>query len=261
MANQKWPNQIWLVRHGQSAGNVARDLAESNGLELIDIAERDIDVPLSPLGEQQAQALGCWFRDLPVEERPTVVLSSPYLRAWNTARIILDGMKLHGKKQADQVHTFISDERLREKEFGILDRLTRFGIAQKHPELHEQRTHVGKFYFRPPGGESWCDVILRLRNVLDTITREYPGERVLIVGHQVIVNCFRYLLEHMDEEKILTIDRASDVPNCSVTSYQFNPAVGKFGQLELRLVNFVVPLLEAGAPVTAEPDISGAPKP
>jgi NAD(P)H-hydrate repair Nnr-like enzyme with NAD(P)H-hydrate dehydratase domain len=37
------------------------------------------------------------------------------------------------------------------------------------------------------------------------------------------------------------IDRASDVPNCSVTSYQFNPAVGKFGQLELRLVNFVVP--------------------
>ena len=145
MANQKWPNQIWLVRHGQSAGNVARDLAESNGLELIDIAERDIDVPLSSLGEQQAQALGCWFRDLPVEERPTVVLSSPYLRAWHTARIILDGMKLHGKKQADQVHTFISDERLREKEFGILDRLTRFGIAQKHPELHEQRTHVGKF--------------------------------------------------------------------------------------------------------------------
>ena len=69
-------------------------------------------------------------------------------------------------------------------QFGILDRLTTHGIAHKYPELYEQRRHVGKFYFRPPGGESWCDVILRLRGVLETITREYPRERVLIVGHQ-----------------------------------------------------------------------------
>lgn len=256
MANTKWPEKIWLVRHGQSAGNVAREVAELGGLELIDIAERDIDVPLSELGRQQAQALGHWFAKLPLEQQPTVVLSSPYLRAWHTAQIILDVLG-----ESEHRHTFISDERLREKEFGILDRLTILGIAQKHPQLHEQRQHVGKFYFRPPGGESWCDVILRLRNVLDTITREYPGERILIIGHQVIVNCFRYLLEHMTEEEILATDRASDVPNCSVTSYQLNPAIDKFGKLELELVNFVAPLLEAGASVTAEPDISGAAKP
>lgn len=259
MTNTKWPDQIWLVRHGQSAGNVARELAETRGLELIDIVERDIDVPLSDLGRQQAQVLGDWFGKLPVNQRPTVVLSSPYIRAWHTAQIITKNLGPTIDKP-DHFHTFISDERLREKEFGILDRLTRLGIAQKHPDLYDQRQHVGKFYFRPPGGESWCDVILRLRNVLDTITREYPGERVLIVGHQVIVNCFRYLLEHMTEEEILDTDRASDVPNCSVTSYQFNPAVGKFGQLELQLVNFVAPLLEAGAPVTDAPDMSGAPK-
>ena len=28
---------------------------------------------------------------------------------------------------------------------------------------------LGKFYFRPPAGESWCDVILRLRSVLETL--------------------------------------------------------------------------------------------
>jgi broad specificity phosphatase PhoE len=256
MANQKWPDKIWLVRHGQSAGNVAREVAELGGLELIDIAERDIDVPLSDLGRQQARALGEWFAGLPAEQQPTVVLSSPYLRAWHTAQIILAQMG-----ESEQRHTFISDERLREKEFGILDRLTTLGISQKHPELYEQRDHVGKFYFRPPGGESWCDVILRLRNVLDTITREYPGERILIIGHQVIVNCFRYLLEHMSEAEILAIDKASDVPNCSVTSYQLNPAIDKFGKLELELVNFVAPLQEAGAPVTDAPDIPSAAKP
>jgi broad specificity phosphatase PhoE len=255
MVQQKWPQQIWIVRHGQSAGNVARDAAEAAGLHLIDIATRDIDVPLSPLGERQAEALGHWFAEMPESERPTVVMCSSYVRARDTARIVLEtcGMPL------DTV-TFAVDERLREKEFGILDRLTRQGITEKFPELHEQRTHVGKFYFRPPGGESWCDVILRLRNVLDTISREYRGERVLIVGHQVIVNCFRYLLERLDEHQILEIDRAADVPNCSVTAYEFDPSAGRNGKLVLRLVNFVAPLREAGAPITAEPDLQTAPK-
>ena len=125
----------------------------------------------------------------------------------------------------------------------------------------EQRAHVGKFYFRPPGGESWCDVILRLRSVIETITREYRRERVLIVTHQVIVNCCRYLLERLDERGILEIDRAADVPNCSLTAYRFDPTRGRHGKLALELVNFVAPLEEAHAPITAEPDRPVAAKP
>lgn len=53
------------MRHGQSAGNVARDSAEAAGLPVIDIAQRDIDVPLSELGRTQATALGHWFGELP----------------------------------------------------------------------------------------------------------------------------------------------------------------------------------------------------
>jgi broad specificity phosphatase PhoE len=255
MPEQKWPQTIWIVRHGQSAGNVARDEAEAAGLPLIDIATRDIDTPLSALGEQQADALGHWFGQLPPDQQPNVVLCSSYVRARRTAEIAMQSAGI----DLDDI-TFNADERLREKEFGILDRLTKFGIVQKYPELHEQRTHVGKFYFRPPGGESWCDVILRLRSVLDTISREYRRERVLIVGHQVIVNCFRYLFERMDESQILEIDRVADVPNCSVTSYEFDPTRGKNGKLVPSLVNFVAPLREAGAPVTAEPDVPAAPK-
>jgi transposase len=46
------------------------------------------------------------------------------------------------KRSAAEV-TFQTDERLREKEFGIFDRLTRLGMMQKYPELSEQRAHVG----------------------------------------------------------------------------------------------------------------------
>ncbi|WP_338758587.1 histidine phosphatase family protein [Massilia sp. METH4] len=251
---QKWPQQIWVVRHGQSAGNVAREAAEAASQFLIDIAERDMDVPLSELGERQAAALGQWFCSLPPEHRPNVVLFSPYVRARETAMAVVNGL------DRDELLTVVADERLREKEFGIVDRLTPLGIADKYPELHEQRRHVGKFYFRPPGGESWCDVILRLRSVLDTITREYRCERVLIVGHQVIVNCLRYLLERMDEQTILAIDRAGDVPNCSVTSYRFDPTAGKRGKLVLDLENFVAPLTSTGTPVTKGKDQPAAPK-
>lgn len=250
---QKWPQQLWIVRHGESAGNIARERAEADGVPLIDIATRDVDVPLSPLGEQQARALGRWFGQMPESERPSVVLTSPYVRARTTSQFIIDESGI-----APDAISFVSDERLREKEFGILDRLTKLGIVQKYPELGEQRAHVGKFYFRPPGGESWCDVILRLRSVVDTIVREYRGERVLIVAHQVTVHCFRYLLERMDEQQILFLDRANDVPNCSVTSYEFDPTRGKNGKLVLRLVNFVAPLEETGVQVTVGPDLSAA---
>ena len=247
--NQKWPDVLWIVRHGESAGNVARDAAVAAGLPLIDIDTRDVDVPLSDLGLQQSASLGRWFAALPAERRPTVVLSSPYLRARETARIVRD----RGGAAHDAGDTVI-DERLREKEFGVLDRLTRQGIVQRFPEQAELRRLLGKFYHRPPGGESWCDVILRLRSALDTITLHYCEERVLIVCHQVIVLCLRYLIECMTEDEILAIDRAGDVANCSVTTYEFDPARGRQGQLVLTGYNFVAPLEEEGTPVTSEPD-------
>lgn len=255
MNSQSWPTTLWITRHGQSAGNVARDAAEEAGAAIIDIASRDVDVPLSALGVRQAQALGRWIHDLPIAQRPTVLLCSPYIRAISTADVMLEAAGL-----TRQDVYFSLDERLREKEFGILDRLTRYGIQQKFPELDEQRQHVGKFYFRPPGGESWCDVILRLRGLVGTLALDYPDQRVMIVAHQVIVNCLRYLLDGLTEQQILDIDRTGDVPNCGVTSYRFDPGAGVKGKLVLERANFVQPLLEEGAAVTTESDVTGGAK-
>jgi len=258
--SRRWPEHLWIVRHGQSAGNVARDAATAAGLALIDIAERDVDVPLSPLGETQAAALGRWFGELPNEQRPTVVLTSPYLRARQTTEAIAEAGGLREGACRD------IDERLREKEFGILDRLTRTGITERFPDEAAARARMGKFYHRPPGGESWCDVILRLRSVLDTLSLHHsePGSRVLVVAHQVIVLCMRYLIEGMTEAEVLAIDSAGDVANCGVTEYALDAIPGAPGKSDgrLRLVtyNFVAPLEQAGAPVTARPDVPAAPK-
>ncbi len=148
------------------------------------------------------------------------------------------------------------DERLREKEFGVLDRLTKLGIEQRFPDQAALRARIGKFYFRPPGGESWCDVILRLRSVLDTVSLHYshPGSRVLVVGHQVIVLCLRYLIEELTEDEILAIDRSGEVANCGVTSYTLDRSAAPGGKLRLDTYNFVAPLEKAGAQVTSRPE-------
>jgi broad specificity phosphatase PhoE len=251
---QRWPEQLWIVRHGQSAGNVARDAAHEAGLGTIDIAVRDVDVPLSALGEQQARALGHWFAALPDEGKPEIVIASPYLRARQTARAICEAGGIHGERRAPVI-----DERLREREFGIFDHLTQAGIQEKYPELAEHRALLGKFYHRAPGGESWADVILRLRGALDTISLHHADRRVLIVCHQVVVLCLRYILEQMDEEQVLAIDREGDVVNCGVCEYYFLPDDAKLCVPKLVRYNFAAPLIAEQAPVTAEPDeITGA---
>jgi broad specificity phosphatase PhoE len=252
---QRWPDFLWLVRHGESAGNVARTLAEAAGQMTVNLPLRDMDVPLSPLGEEQASAIGRWFGTLPENKRPTVILASPYLRTRATAELLGEAAGFDFNEIP-----FITDERLREKEFGIFDRLTPLGARKRYPEQAEYRTVLGKFYHRPPGGESWCDVILRLRSVVDDFSRDYRHERLLLVAHQVVVNCFRYLLEQMTEEEILAIDRAQDVPNCSITSYAYDSQAHRQGRLVLQQAYFTAPLTEAGTRITAMRDVPVAPK-
>ena len=107
-------------------------------------------------------------------------------------------------------------------------------------------------------GESWCDVILRLRSMLDTVSLHYADRRVLIVAHQVVVLCMRYIIENLSEEQILDIDRQGDVMNCGVTEYVAEAGDAAGGGLVLTRYNFVAPLVEAGAPVTAQPDANVA---
>jgi probable phosphoglycerate mutase len=246
---QRWPEKLWIVRHGQSAGNVARDAAHAAGRGVIDIALRDVDVPLSDLGHEQARALGRWFAALPEAEKPEVVLASPYIRARQTAKAICDAGGV-----AEEARQPVVDERLREREFGVLDRLTTGGIRARHPDLADHRARLGKFYFRAPGGESWADVILRLRSALDTVSLHHADRRVLIVCHQVVVLCLRYILEELDEGQILAIDSQGDVVNCGVCEYDFLPDDAKACVPKLVRYNFAAPLIEEAAAVTSEPD-------
>lgn len=203
--------ELLLVRHGQSTGNVASAAAEEGGLERIDIDLRDADVPLSGTGRDQARALGRWLRDLDEEETPTHLVVSPYVRAQETAQLAVEESGLDLRLR--------TDERIRDRELGVLDLLSAAGVRARFPEEDERRAWVGKFYYRPPGGESWADMALRVRSFLGDLERESDGSprRALVVCHDAVIMLFRYVCEEMTEQEVLEHARTRSVTNASVT--------------------------------------------
>jgi 2,3-bisphosphoglycerate-dependent phosphoglycerate mutase len=240
--------ELWLLRHGQSLGNVANDRARQDPVDRLDIAERDMDVPLSDVGREQATAVGRWLRSLPSDGRPDVVVCSPYVRAVETAELALAA--------SDFDTRVVRDERLREREFGVLDLLTHRGVESEFPTEAIRRDRIGKFYYRPPGGESWVDVALRLRSLRDSLVREHADRRVLVVTHEVPIIIMRYLIEELDESAALELSRSARLANCSLTTFERDST----GLLRLRRDAWTVPLESDDTEVTDEPDAAVAPR-
>jgi broad specificity phosphatase PhoE len=203
------PIELILVRHGESIGNVASDHALHSEAEEMVIGQRDPDVPLSSVGIEQAQALGKLLGSWEVDRRPDAVWSSPYVRARQTAEFVLDA--------AGMAARYRQDERLRDRELGVLDHLTSHGVASRFAGEAARKRWLGKFYYRPPGGESWVDVALRIRSFLADLDRIDSASRPLIVAHDAVILLFRYACEELDESALMEIAQAGSVKNASVT--------------------------------------------
>ena len=227
-----------LVRHGESEGNVAATLAREAGAHVINVPARDADVGLSETGREQALALGRLLAAVSETDR-AAVWSSPYARARQTAQLAV-------QTGGWQVRIRL-DERLRDRELGILDMLTSAGVEARLPEEAQRRRWLGKFYYRPPGGESWADVVLRLRSLLADLDRDHPGEEVLLVCHDALIVLFRYILEGLTEAELLDIAATTSVLNASVSRFVRTDASGAW---ELESFNMADHLTEHGVPVT-----------
>ncbi|MFA1550909.1 histidine phosphatase family protein [Actinomadura chokoriensis] len=211
----QWLN---LTRHGESTGNLAYQAVRGTDAEEAGIVERDADIPLSAAGRDQAATLGRWLAGLPEQERPTHVIASPYLRTLDTAKIAL-GRTSYAAPQDPGGLVVRVDERLRDREQGVLQGLTALGVRRRFPGEAARLRQLGKFYYRPPGGESWTDLALRLRSFYRDLEADAPGGRVLVVTHDAIVVMTRYLVENLTERDIMEIER-EPVANASLTRWR-----------------------------------------
>jgi broad specificity phosphatase PhoE len=227
----KWPALLVVMRHAQSEANFHREyLEQRESTEThVTVQTRDADVRLTEQGERQAREAGAWLRA--EYGRFDAAYISPYRRTRDTADFATASL--------DPTPVKVIEERLRERDFGLIESLTRHGFMTLHPGEWERRRLVGKYYYRPPGGESYPDVNLRVHSFLGTLVREHPGQRILVVTHSVVVLAFRRLIERLGEEEVLELDRSNEPKNASLSIYESFPGETVGTGLALQQWNFV----------------------
>ncbi|WP_165989920.1 histidine phosphatase family protein [Streptomyces sp. YIM 98790] len=169
---------LTAVRHGQSTANVAFATDTPLPPDLT-----DPEVPLTPLGFAQAEALG---RRLASSPAPDLVLASPFLRTRQTWTTMAETAARLGVS----CPPLLTDERLRDRDLGRYSLLTPSALRARDPQARP-----GDWFYRPPGGESFSDVSLRVRDFLTELGTVAPGRHVLLITHDaVIVSLHRVLL-------------------------------------------------------------------
>lgn len=220
-------SELILIRHGESAANVAFPKADAAGLLESGLTGRDTDVELTDRGVRQAQAVGHWLAEVPAEMWPEVVITSPYLRARETWRIAAETSSL-------DLPAPTTDDRLVDRLLGDLEMLTYAAIADRYPGEHERRESQGVYLYRPPGGEAFGDIATRLTSFLDDLNRTQAGKRVVVVAHDSVVLMSRYVIEGLDWDRTAAVEAESRVLNASITRFD-----GSSGKLVLDRYNSV----------------------
>lgn len=213
---ETYPKELVFIRHGESELNVRRAIAEANkDSSVIRIAHgiRDADVSLTKRGIEQSMVTGQTMAKQ--FDKFDVAYISPFVRAQQTFEQIQNGLGYEVPMHFD--------DRIREKEFGIISLYTVRGIKSKFPDEEERRQLLGNYYYRPLGGESYPDIGLRLHSFLHSLYRHETNRRVMVVTHARVITMIRKMLEKLNEAELLGIEEHDDVANCGVTNYIYDP--------------------------------------
>jgi probable phosphoglycerate mutase len=152
------PVTTHMARHGASPYSLEKRFSGLGG----------VDVPLAPLGIQQAQALAT---ELAKRNEITRIIASPLLRTQQTAEFV---------KAATGIQITTASE-FAEASFGDWDGHTFAEVSRKWPE--QLREWLSGTDIAPPGGESFAEVKERVDRGRREVLSSYPGEHVLIVSH------------------------------------------------------------------------------
>lgn len=223
------PKNLFLVRHGQSEGNLVRKQFEESGNESFFSDEflglHESQYSLTELGVNQAKKAGEWFREnnFSVFDR---MLVSNNVRAMQTAAHL------------NITHaSWMIDFNLRERDGGLFNTIPPSKKDNDYND-HQKFYNTQAFLFRPPQGESIADVCERIKIVLDTLARECDGKDVIIVCHGHVMRAFRIILERMSLQKtnafLLGKETRDRVPNCSIIHYTRTNPFSKDSSLSSR---------------------------
>jgi len=196
LISKEVPTTIYLIRHGETPLTPERRFSGSGGS----------NPGLTEKGREQARAVG---REL-AARLPEVLIVSTMQRTRDTAEEI--------GKFVEVAPVF--DEDWIEASFGKWDGLTPDEVEEQFPE--EFKAWVSDAWYPQGGGEPYAAVAERAGIALNKVAAEYPGQKVAIVTHNVVVKGAVCVALQTPIDSIFHVD----VAPCSITTIKIWPSDG-----------------------------------
>ena len=186
-----------LIRHG-----AVGDGAEERFLGAADL-------PMSPAGEAQVRELAARLR---LRAIPDAIYCSDLSRSLRTAELLADESAIPIRVRPA----------LREIEMGDWQGLSRREIAERRPEDYAARGR-DIANFRPPGGESFADLVERVLPCWRELVEDRETQVVAIAGHAGVN---RVILCHLLGAPLANLFRIAQRPACvNVVEWRKNEPV------------------------------------
>ena len=208
--------KLYLVRHGESEGNI--DIKKYD-------TTIDADIELTERGVEQASEAGRVLAN-EVQKEPKLYTSgwskkpvpyptffvSPYKRTLETYYEIHHAVKRETAQVSNK--KFIEDPRLREQEFR--GKLSAFDYSQLKEQLDQ-----GRFWYRYDQGESIADTYDRSTSFLLDRIQPCWGDRnsAVIVSHGMTIRCLLMRLLDLSVDEFLKLRNPK---NCQVICLESN---------------------------------------
>jgi broad specificity phosphatase PhoE len=165
--------KIYIFRHGQTAFN--RDSKFTGWSES----------RLTKTGFEDAKIIALRLKD----KKFQIAFHTSLSRSKDTLKEVL---KFH-----PECVKLIEDDRLRERNYGSLNGKTHLQAVEKYGAEHYDKWHRG-FYDKPPKGESFAIVELRVKNFIQDLIKLIKKEKVnvAISAHGNSIRLFRKIMEN-----------------------------------------------------------------
>ncbi len=188
------PVTTLMARHGASTYSLEKRFSGSGG----------VDVPLAPIGIEQAEALA---QEVKIRGNVTHIVSSPILRTLQTAHIVAEATGLSVSENAD----------FAECSFGDWDGLTFADVRERWPrELDEW---LADSNVAPPGGESLSQCRDRVNRGREAVIKQFPAQTILVVSHVLPIKLMTGIATGSPLESTFRME----LPPCSLTSLVWFP--------------------------------------
>jgi len=195
---QNRPKRLFLIRHGESQGNINSKIYSTIPDHAIGLTEK---------GREQARHCGEELKKIIGNDGTIICYVSPFHRSKETCELICQAFP------PEKILKVREDPRIREQEWGNFQNLATREITV------QEREKIGRFFYRFKEGESGADVYDRVGSFMDSLFREMdnslmPDNNIFIISHGLFMRLFLMRFYRWPVEKFHTLENFDNCGYC-----------------------------------------------